>query len=306
MFFFPYRADLELLKIPLLTILVCIVCIAVYWQQAKNQELVASATKSFCQQPSPRMYRMVIKKATGVPASQACSRLMFEIRRAADPEQFLRKEVIRETRFAGYSATQSTDYMLQIIMTEFQRFDAATPSFLTAKLWYQPDSFNITNMLSAAIAHGSWTHLIGNLFFFFAFAATVEIILGWWKFLLLITLAVGTHLAYSLTSLGVETPVPTVGLSGVVMGMMGMFAWFLPRHGIRCFFWFFIFFRRFSLPAWLLFTWYLGWDIYALTQGDNGGVNLVAHVSGTLIGYAAGMLFLRARKREIVDLNPTP
>ena len=47
MFFFPYRADLELLKIPLLTILVCIVCIAVYWQQAKNQELVASATKSF-------------------------------------------------------------------------------------------------------------------------------------------------------------------------------------------------------------------------------------------------------------------
>ena len=120
-------------------------------------------------------------------------------------------------------------------MLQFERYKERTPEYLTAKLWYQPETFNPVTMLSAALSHGSWSHLIGNLFFFFAFAATVEVILGMWRFVLFtVTLAVGTHIAYSLTSLGMEAPVPTVGLSGVVMGMMGMFAWFLPAHGIRC------------------------------------------------------------------------
>jgi len=230
---------------------------------------------------------------------------MFSIRKAPDPELYLRDRVIRGTRIAGYSAEQSTALMTRVILTEYKRFQGVTPEYLMEKLWYRPASYDVLRMVSAAFSHGSWTHLIGNLFFFFAFAAAVEIILGWWKYLLLILgLAIGTHLAYSLTSLGVAAPAPTVGLSGVVMGMMGMFAWFLPKHGIRCFFWFLVFFKRFAIPAWVLFAWYLGLDIYALTRADNSGVNLVAHVSGALIGYLSGALFLRSRKREIRRLNP--
>jgi len=251
------------------------------------------------------MYQIVISKTLNRRAEEVCERLMFSIRKAPDPELYLRDRVIRGTRIAGYSAEQSTALMTRVILTEYKRFQGVTPEYLMEKLWYRPASYDVLRMVSAAFSHGSWTHLIGNLFFFFAFAAAVEIILGWWKYLLLILgLAIGTHLAYSLTSLGVAAPAPTVGLSGVVMGMMGMFAWFLPKHGIRCFFWFLVFFKRFAIPAWVLFAWYLGLDIYALTRADNSGVNLVAHVSGALIGYLSGALFLRSRKREIRRLNP--
>jgi membrane associated rhomboid family serine protease len=49
-------------------------------------------------------------------------------------------------------------------------------------------------MLSAAVAHASWSHLIGNLIFFFAFAATIEILLGPLLYIgVLVILALGTH-----------------------------------------------------------------------------------------------------------------
>ncbi|NKC11275.1 MAG: hypothetical protein GKR94_03420 [Gammaproteobacteria bacterium] len=66
--------------------------------------------------------------------------------------------------------------------------------------------------------------------FFFAFAATVEIILGAWRYILVfLALAIGTHVTYSPTG----DTVPTLSLYGVVMGVMGLYAWFLPTSGIR-------------------------------------------------------------------------
>ena len=303
MFFFPYRADLELLQVPLLTFLICLACALIYWAQADNEHKINATTKEFCAESAPRDYQNIIKKITGRSAKNICAGLMYQIRRAADPETYVRTQLIRDARFAGYSVAESQDYMTSIVMLQFERYKERTPEYLTAKLWYQPETFNPMTMLSAALSHGSWSHLVGNLFFFFAFAATVEVILGMWRFVLFtVTLAVSTHIAYSLTSLGMEAPIPTVGLSGVVMGMMGMFAWFLPAHGIRCIWWFFVIFKRIVVPAWILFVWYLGWDVYALTQGDSGGVNLVAHVSGAIIGYGVGFVFLRRRKDEFLLL----
>ena len=303
-FFFPYRADLELLQVPLLTFLVCLLCALIYWAQASNEHDVIEKTESFCAEKSPRLYRIVVKKTTGRSAHEVCPALMFELRRAADPEQFIREKMIQDARIAGYSEDDGRALMTEAVLKQYQLYLRATPELLTASLWYQPETYNIVRMVTAAFAHGSWSHLIGNLFFFFAFAATVEVILGWWRYVaLLLTLALGTHIAYAITSAGMEQALPTVGLSGVVMGMMGMFAWFLPAHGIRCFIWFFVVFTRVVIPAWILFAWYLGWDLFALAQGDKSGVNLVAHVSGAFIGYGLGFAFLRKRKRDILALN---
>jgi membrane associated rhomboid family serine protease len=300
-FFFPYRADLELLQVPLLTFLICLAAALLYWAQAANEQELSESTKAFCAKNAPRDYQIIIKTTTGRSAKNICPRLMFQLRRAADAEQFVRTKIIREARFARYTPEQSQNYMTEIVLTQFNRYLQETPEYLTAKLWYQPETFNPLTMLSAALAHGSWSHLIGNLFFFFAFAATVEVILGMWRFVVLVlALAIGTHVAYSLTSLGMDTPVPTVGLSGVVMGTMGMFAWFLPAHGIRCIWWFFVIFKRVVIPAWVLFVWYLGWDLYALTQDERSGVNLVAHISGALIGYGIGFTLFRGRKQEVL------
>ena len=46
------------------------------------------------------------------------------------------------------------------------------------QLWYQPHSWDVWHMITAAFAPVSWGHVTGNLSFFLAFAATVEVILG--------------------------------------------------------------------------------------------------------------------------------
>ncbi|MBT6278379.1 MAG: rhomboid family intramembrane serine protease [Chromatiales bacterium] len=303
MFFFPYRANLELFHIPFISILVCLICTGVYYAQFKNESKFVEAMNSFCEKKPSRTYRMVLKKTLKRSAGETCHQVMWDISRAPDPRKYVEDEIVKDASFVGYGGKAGKKLMVDAFMDEYKKFARATPDFLTPALWYEPRHLSIPRMLTAALSHGSWGHLIGNLFFFFAFAATVEIILGWWKYILFLTaLAVGTALTYSLTSLGVADPRPTLGLSGVVMGVMGMFAWFLPWGRVRCFIWLVVIFKRINVPAWMLFAWYIGWDLYALNTGEgNAGVNMVAHVSGGLLGLGLGTVFFRKRKREILE-----
>jgi len=96
---------------------------------------------------------------------------------------------------------------------------------------------------------------------------------------------------------------PTVGLSGVVMGMIALFVFFIPWARISCFLWLIVFYRRFALPAWLLASWYIGWDVYALfTREGSTGVNLVAHLSGAAIGFLLGVTFFRQKRHWAQEL----
>jgi len=73
-------------------------------------------------------------------------------------------------------------YYEEALLGAYRSFKSMAPSNLTASLWYTPGSWNPMRMVTAAFAHGSWSHLIGNLLFFFAFSATIEILLGFTLF----------------------------------------------------------------------------------------------------------------------------
>ncbi|MDH3695515.1 MAG: rhomboid family intramembrane serine protease, partial [Gammaproteobacteria bacterium] len=167
---------------------------------------------------------------------------------------------------------------------------------------YEPGSWNSITTVTSTFAHGSWSHVIGNLFFFFAFSATLKIILGFlWYPVVILFIAFGTNIFYSLYSYAQTDLLPTLGLSGVVMGVMAMLVLFLPRVEIRFFFWLVLIIWRFGLPAWLVVLWYLGFDTYNLfAQEQMGAINLVAHVTGAAIGYGLGVLFFRDKRDEVV------
>lgn len=115
---------------------------------------------------------------------------------------------------------------------------------------------------------------------------------------MIVTLAVSTSLAYTYSVGGSRDALPTLGLSGVVMGMIDFVAAVVPTLGIRCFFWFLLFVRAFSLPALLLAAWYVGWDVYDLnTRSDESNINYVAHVGGAATGAVIGLVF-RFIKRD--------
>ena len=301
MLFIPYRFDAEFFRFPAITIVICIVCIAIYGQQVANEREYITKTEHFCESVDTNIERMMLDKVMGDSTPAGCRELVVKLTVAEDQKATIDDMVINSEPFAAYSKADSQEYMRMLIERVYGRFRQAVPPLETRELWYHPHSWDPWAMVTASFAHGSWDHLIGNLFFFFAFAAAVEIMVGPLIYAgIILAMAFGTGVSYSLAMANVAEALPTVGLSGIVMGMMALFTYFLPTGKIKCFYWFLIKVGTLSIPAWILTAWFVGFDAYQLfTQEEQGGVNLVYHVSGAVIGVLIGLVFLRGRRREL-------
>ncbi len=175
---------------------------------------------------------------------------------------------------------------------------------ITESLLYYPDSWNPLTMVTSSFAHAGFWHLFGNLVFFMAFAPALEILVGSpLRFVgIMLFIAMATGFGYSLwIVVGGADDVPTLGFSGVVMGMIGLSAYLMPLARIRVFCWLIVW-KTIFVPAWMLAVIYIGLDAWAMLGGqDFGGVNLAAHVVGGLAGYVYGLLWLKQRKQETSD-----
>lgn len=302
MLFFPFRVDLNFNRIPLLTILVCVVCLFTFINQEASFDEMQKAANEYCQKDHERMFWLVIEKVYGERDSEACSRIFYHIHSNKYPEKRINELVEQADKFSSRSEVSSRVIIHGMLEEKYREFRlSGVNNDLSTQLMYEPHSYNLINMITAAFAHGSWDHLLGNLFFFFAFAASIEMILGMMRYVFIFaSLAIGTHLSYSLAMMNVNDALPTLGLSGVVMGMIGVFVYLMPKINIRCFLWFFVLFRIVKVPAWLLAAWYVSWDIYALYfSEDQSAINFIAHISGATIGFGLGLIFLVERKEEL-------
>lgn len=300
MFFFPYRVNLPLGRIPVLTILIVLLCFFIYFQQQNSQKAIESSFQSFCQQQTDRDFRITMKKLVGKQLRN-CEQVMYAIYMAEDPYERIEQLSFIAQRINGFSAENSRRFIAQTLERKYQLLSVNLPTDLDRKLAYEPGSLNLLSMVTSQFAHADLGHLIGNLLFFVAFAASVEIVLGsFYYFFIFVGLSFITSLSYSLSTINEPYALPTIGLSGVVMGMIGLFIYLMPTARIRCLFIFILYFRIFLLPAWLLAAWYVGWDMYALFFSQtNTNVNLVAHVSGAIGGYMIGLFFFRKTKKMI-------
>src|SRR3982751_3705729 len=92
-------------------------------------------------------------------------------------------------------------------------------------LAFHPDQLDPLKMFTSVFTHADIWHLLGNLFFFYCFARTIEARITPAGF------ALATNLAYAASA---REPIPTLGLSGVVWGYMGMFLFRYPKDRIEC------------------------------------------------------------------------
>lgn len=301
MLFIPFKFDLSLSKIPYVTIVVCLICIGVYSQQFANELEFQQRSYDYCARPLSTAQRMAFEKTLGSQSADACLGLMFELALADDPDAVIEDYAANAEKFAGFNEEDSRMFVEGFLKDKYEGYLRNVPPYQTKALWYAPASWDPVKMVTSTFSHGSWNHLIGNLIFFFAFAAAVELIVGSLAFLgIILVMAFGTNIAYSLAMSSVENPLPTVGLSGVVMGMMAMLAYFMPTAKIRCFYWFLVKFGTVAVSAWVLAVIYIGLDVWTLfSQEEMGGINLVAHVSGAFIGVMLGATLFRRQKRMI-------
>lgn len=143
-------------------------------------------------------------------------------------------------------------------------------------------------MVTSMFLHGSWSHLIGNMWFLWVFGNNIEDAMGPGRYVVFYLLAGlvagGAHIASV-----PESGVPTVGASGAISGVMGSYLILYPR--VRVFtliFWWIV-----ALPAWLLLgEWFLIQLVMGAGGAGAGGVAFWAHVGGFVVGLLAVRLFV--------------
>jgi membrane associated rhomboid family serine protease len=136
--------------------------------------------------------------------------------------------------------------------------------------------------------HGSWWHLIGNMWMLWLFGDNVEDRFGHLRFLafyLLCGLA-GTA-AHYITAM--RSPIPTIGASGAIAGVMGAYFLLFPRARIVTLVFFFFLIDFVELPAILFLGFWILLQLFSgtMTLGapdQAGGVAFWAHVGGFLAG----------------------
>ena len=153
-------------------------------------------------------------------------------------------------------------------------------------------------ILTAMFLHGSWSHIIGNMVFLWAFAPEIEDAMNPLRFLLFY-LAGGVVAMLAQIAVSPSSTVPNLGASGAIAAVMGAFLVTYPRDRIRSLLVIFIFVRVTFIPAALLVVvWFLLQLVNAgaVANTQNGGVAYVAHIAGCIFGAVTARLFEDPRR----------
>lgn len=304
MLFLPYRIDSRKQGIPLITVLVCVVCIVVYWHQVSADTRYVESVEQFCFKDLNRRTIDLLRHVAHLQGGNPCYEVFTDLRQAEDSEARLRQMIDEAEPLGLFASPQDDyDYLYAEVGNAYQEFERVVPRHLTSDLAYDPRDLKIWPMITSSFTHGSIDHLIGNLLFFYIFAASVELVIGHLAFCLFVLgSSVATSLAYSYATLGLDDAMPSIGLSGVVMAAIAALGVMLPYARIRCFLWFLLLVRVFRIPAILLAFWYVGWDIFGVSQhGTQSGIDYVAHVSGAALGALLGVYFVFFKKRVVEE-----
>lgn len=158
---------------------------------------------------------------------------------------------------------------------------------------------HLITLLTSMFMHASWSHIVGNMVFLWAFGPQIEEAMGPARY-------AAFYLAGGLVSMAAQigadpaSTIPSLGASGAIAAVMGAFLVTYPRDQIRTVLVFGFFVRVTFIPAALLIGF---WFIIQLVSvgvvaGDvpSGGVAYVAHVGGMIFGAVTARLLESPRR----------
>jgi len=150
-------------------------------------------------------------------------------------------------------------------------------------------------IITAMFLHGSWSHIIGNMIFLWAFGPEIEDAMGPWRYF--VFYIVGGILAMlAQVVANPHSTVPNLGASGAIAAVMGAFLVTYPRDRIRTILVIFVFVRIKFIPAALLIGFWFLTQLFSagsVAQVQSGGVAYLAHIGGFLFGAATARFFER-------------
>jgi membrane associated rhomboid family serine protease len=156
---------------------------------------------------------------------------------------------------------------------------------------------------TAMFMHGSWSHILGNMWFLALFGKNVEDAFGHLRYLALyiaggLVAAMTQAAATLMAGTAGDATVPILGASGAIAAVLGAYWALYPNARILT--------LVFVFPVRIKASIFLGlWFVYQLieahsgvTSAASGGTALFAHIGGFVFGVIAAVLLVRSEQRE--------
>jgi rhomboid family protein len=166
-----------------------------------------------------------------------------------------------------------------------------------------PAYFSAPTLVTSMFLHGSWSHVIGNMWFLWIFGDNIEDRLGHGRFIVFY-LFCGIGAAAGHILMDPHSMLPTIGASGAIAGVMGAYFVLYPHSRVLTLVPLFVYWEIVELPAiFLLGFWFLmqlfGAGIGTLTPtsgAESGGIAFMAHVAGFALGAVIVFVFRKSRR----------
>ena len=153
-----------------------------------------------------------------------------------------------------------------------------------------------SNVITSMFLHGSWMHLIGNMWFLWLFGNNIEDSTTRPRFLAFYLLT-GLAAALGQVAANPASEVPMVGASGAISGVMGAYLVLFPRVRVFTLIPLGFFITSMALPAWgMLIYWaflQFAGGITSVVSEESGGVAFWAHLGGFVAGVVLIKIFER-------------
>ena len=154
----------------------------------------------------------------------------------------------------------------------------------------------VSNLITSMFLHGSWMHLIGNMWFLWLFGNNIEDAMTRPRFVAFYLLS-GLGAALAQVAADPASEIPMVGASGAISGVMGAYLVLFPRVRVYTMVPLGFYMSSFALPAWVMLIYWmvlqiLGGVTSSLSE-QSGGVAFWAHFGGFIVGVVLIKLFAR-------------
>ncbi|HMB79500.1 MAG TPA: rhomboid family intramembrane serine protease [Vicinamibacterales bacterium] len=164
-----------------------------------------------------------------------------------------------------------------------------------------PAYFSAPTLVTSMFLHGSWSHVLGNMWYLWIFGDNVEDRVGHGRFIVFYLLC-GILAGLGQVAVAPGSTLPTIGASGAIAGVMGAYFVLYPHSRVLTLIpW--IFLQIVELPAVVLLGFWFVMQLFSAgaiavtsSSGGGGGVAFAAHVAGFLVGMVGVLVF---RKREL-------
>jgi len=168
-----------------------------------------------------------------------------------------------------------------------------------------PAAFAPATLITSMFLHGSWSHVIGNMWYLWIFGDNVEDRLGHGRFVAFYLLC-GIVASFGQIVLDPGSTLPMIGASGAIAGVMGAYFVLYPQSRVLTLIPLIIFWEIVELPAiMLLGFWFLmqlfsagAIAVTASSGGGGGGVAFMAHVAGFVFGMIGVLVFRKKQRAE--------